>query len=265
MILYLYGSELRKCQILYYSEIGITKYLTLTHQGNPSLEGAWCRRLWTAAGTVPAIVYYGTELINPGLFILCVFLISCSVSLLIGTATGTTGIVGVAMMVMARSGNVNLAATAGAIIAGSYFGDRCSPVSFSASFVACITETRLYDNLKSMFKTAAVPFIIAAVFYLKVSGAFPLHSSSGSINRLILQQFSISLVVLVPAFGILIFSVINLMHNQILSCCTNMLVAKADAMLTNIDILTSTFNKQEISLTAVFGILSPFQMFSVAL
>lgn len=184
--------------------------------------------IWTAAGTIPAIVYYGTELIKPELFILCVFLISCSVSLLIGTATGTTGIVGVAMMVMARSGNVNLAATAGAIIAGSYFGDRCSPVSSSASFVACITETRLYDNIKSMFKTAAVPFIIAAVFYLEVSGAFPLHSSSGSINRLILQQFSISLVVLAPAFVILIFSVLKV------NVKISMLVSIASALAASI-------------------------------
>jgi NhaC family Na+:H+ antiporter len=165
--------------------------------------------IWTAAGTVPAIVYYGIELIKPDLFILCAFLISCMVSFLIGTSMGTTGIVGAAMMVMAKSGNVNLAATAGAVIAGAFFGDRCSPVSSSASFVAAITETNLYDNIKNMFKTAAVPFIISAAFYLAISKIYPLHSSSGSINNLILLQFSVSLVVLVPVLLILIFSTLR--------------------------------------------------------
>ncbi len=165
--------------------------------------------IWTAAGTVPAIVYYGIELIKPDLFILCAFLISCMVSFLIGTSMGTTGIVGAAMMVMAGSGNVNLAATAGAVIAGAFFGDRCSPVSSSASFVAAITETSLYDNIRNMFKTAAVPFIIAAAVYLAISEIYPLHSSSGSINSLILQQFSVNLIVLVPVLVILIFSTLR--------------------------------------------------------
>ena len=77
--------------------------------------------IWMASGTVPAIVYYGVRLIKPDAFILYAFLISCFVSFLIGTSVGTSGTVGVALMVIAKSGNVNIAATAGAIIAGAYF------------------------------------------------------------------------------------------------------------------------------------------------
>lgn len=162
--------------------------------------------MWMASGTVPAIVNYGLKLIRPDMFVLSAFLLSCAVSFLMGTSVGTSGVVGTALMVMARSGGVSLAATAGAVIAGAYFGDRISPVSSSASFVAALTETNIYENIRNMVKTCAATFIISAAFYLAVSREFPLHSSSGSLPGLIANEFNISPVVLIPAAVIIIFS-----------------------------------------------------------
>ncbi len=163
--------------------------------------------IWTASGTVPAIVYYGIELIKPNLFILSSFLISCFVSFLIGTSVGTSGIVGAALMVIAKSGDVNLAAAAGAIIAGAYFGDRCSPVSSSASFVAYITETNIYDNIKSMFKTSIIPFAISVAFYTAVSQRYLLHGRTNIMHDLILKEFNLNGVVLIPVLVVFIFSI----------------------------------------------------------
>ena len=42
-------------------------------------------------------------------------------------------------MALARSGGVSVAITAGTIVAGAYFGDRCSPASSSATLVAAAT------------------------------------------------------------------------------------------------------------------------------
>lgn len=162
--------------------------------------------IWMSSGTVPAIVYYGIELIRPNTFILSAFLISCFVSFLIGTAVGTSGIVGIALMVMAKSGGVDLAATSGAIIAGAFFGDRCSPMSSSASFVSFLTETNVYDNFKNMFKTSIVPLVISVAFYLLVSQVFPLHSSTNNINNEILKAFNLNPIVLVPVLVIIVFS-----------------------------------------------------------
>jgi len=163
--------------------------------------------LWIAAGTLPAIVFFGMRLIKPNLFLLMAFLINCFVSFLIGSSVGTTGVVGMALMVMARSGSVNLSAAAGAIIAGAYFGDRCSPVSSSASFVAYITETDIYDNIRNMFRTSIIPFLLALVFYLTVSQLYPLHSETDGINRMIQDAFQLNWLVLAPVLVIAIFSV----------------------------------------------------------
>lgn len=163
--------------------------------------------IWIASGTLPAIVYSGIELIKPDLFVLIAFLISCLVSFLIGSAFGTTGVVGTALMVIARSGDVNLSAAAGAIIAGAYFGDRCSPVSSSASFVAYITQTDIYDNIRNMLRTSIVPFFLAVAFYFVVSQRFPLHGKSIGINRLIGDAFQLNWLVLAPVVVIVLFSI----------------------------------------------------------
>jgi NhaC family Na+:H+ antiporter len=163
--------------------------------------------IWMASGTVPAIVYYGVRFIRPDVFILCAFLISCLVSFLIGTSVGTSGTVGIALIVIAKSGGVNAAATAGAIIAGAYFGDRCSPMSSSANLVAYLTETNIYENIKNMFKTCIVPFCGSVIFYYVLSKMFPLHNSANDINNEILRTFSVNMIVLLPALIIIMFSI----------------------------------------------------------
>lgn len=162
--------------------------------------------VWRASGTVSYIVYYGIRAINPHYFILAAFILSSLVSFLLGTSFGTVGTVGVILMVMVKSGNANINAVAGAIIAGAYFGDRCSPMSSSANLVATVTGTELYKNLKNMFKTSAVPFVLALGFYTYISQKYPLISDNSRIGQEIINNFNISFVVIIPALIILILA-----------------------------------------------------------
>ena len=175
--------------------------------------------IWMASGTVPAIVYYCINLISPNVFILSAFLTSCFVSLLIGTSLGTCGTVGIALMVVAKGGGVNIAATAGAIIAGAFFGDRCSPMSSSASLVAYLTATNIYRNIKNMFRTSIIPFSISIIFYTILSIIFPLHSSANGINNEIVKAFNVNIIVLFPALIIFVFSAfkVNVKTSMIIS------------------------------------------------
>jgi NhaC family Na+:H+ antiporter len=161
---------------------------------------------WMASGTVPAIVYYGLKLLRPDLFILSAFLISAFVSFLIGTSFGTIGTVGIALMVMARGGGVSVSVTAGAILSGAYFGDRCSPMSSSANLIATLTKTDLYINIKNMFKTALVPFVATCLIYFIFSKSYPLNASGGNITFEISSVYNVHLITLLPAVVILVFS-----------------------------------------------------------
>jgi NhaC family Na+:H+ antiporter len=132
-------------------------------------------------------------------FILSAFLLSCLVSFLLGTSFGTVGTIGVVLIVLAKSGNVDSNVAAGAIIAGAYFGDRCSPMSSSANLIAVLTNTDLYANIKNMMKTSAIPFLLSIVGYIFLSQYNPLVFHGNQIGNEITTYFDIHLIVLLPA------------------------------------------------------------------
>src|SRR5699024_11179660 len=84
---------------------------------------------WMISGTIPMLIYYGLELINPTFIVLIAFVVSAIISIVTGTSWGSVGTVGVALMGIATGLEANLPATAGAIVAGAYFGDKLSPLS----------------------------------------------------------------------------------------------------------------------------------------
>lgn len=159
--------------------------------------------VWRACGTIPFIVYYGIAYLNEQYFVLSAFVLSSLMSFLLGTSFGTVGTTGVILMVLARSGQVDINVAAGAIIAGAYFGDRCSPMSSSANLVAVLTRTRLYLNLANMLKSSVLPFLAACAGYAYLSLCHPLIGKDNPIVAAIPQAFNLNPVALVPALLIL--------------------------------------------------------------
>lgn len=121
--------------------------------------------LWRSAGTIGFFIYHGLQIITPQMFLLVAFLLTSFISYALGTSFGVVGTVGVILMALARSGGVDAAVTAGTIIAGAYFGDRCSPASSSAALVAAATGTALERNLRRMHRTGWLPYAVSLAVY----------------------------------------------------------------------------------------------------
>lgn len=158
---------------------------------------------WLISGTVPALVYYGLQLIHPRWFLVSAFVLTGLVSALLGTSFGSAGTIGLALMIMARGAGVHEQWTAGAIIAGAYVGDRCSPMSSSAHLVATITGTDLYRNLRNMMATSWGALALSVIIY----GVASLHHPLAVVNNPLLESipatFSVHPVTLLPA-GLLV-------------------------------------------------------------
>jgi Na+:H+ antiporter, NhaC family len=157
---------------------------------------------WMAAGTVPAIVYYGIQLISPNYFILSAFILTSLVSLLIGTSFGTAGTIGLALMIMAKGSSVDPHIIAGAIIAGAYVGDRCSPMSSGANLIAGITQTNLYTNVRNMWRTSWLPLGASVLLFGLMSRLNPVQISDQAFSQNISQTFQIGWINLLPALAI---------------------------------------------------------------
>ncbi len=165
--------------------------------------------VWMAAGTIPALVYYGIQAIHPRYFVLSAFVLTSIVSVLLGTSFGTVSTVGVALTIAAKGVDINPHLIAGAIIAGAYVGDRCSPMSSSANLVASITKTNLYKNIRAMMATAWLPLIASILFYLLFSFTNPIRINNSNVLLEIPQFFNLNPLVLLPAITIIVLAVIQ--------------------------------------------------------
>ena len=165
--------------------------------------------LWRASGTISFFLYYGLRGIAPGFFLLAAFLLSAALSFALGTSYGVTGTAGVVLITLARSGGVDLAMAAGAILSGAYFGDRCSPMSSCATLVAACTQTRLYDNVREMLKTAALPTVLTVAVFALASVQNPMSAVDGSVLSALSEGFALHWSVLLPAAPMLILPLLR--------------------------------------------------------
>ena len=159
--------------------------------------------LWRAAGTVPFIVANAAGLVRPHV----VILLNCLMSLLAGSSFASAATMGVITMTLGTSMNISPMLLGGATLSGIYFGDRCSPVSTSAQLVKTLTHTNIFDNIRLMLRTAAVPFALSCAIYAAM--ALCTHPSAGSVDitALFSKAFDLHWVTVVPAVVLVILAV----------------------------------------------------------
>lgn len=116
---------------------------------------------WIACGTVPMIIFWGLKIISPSIFLVTACIICVIVSIATGSSWSTAGTVGIALMGIGAGLAINPAMTAGAIISGSYFGDKMSPMSDSTNLSAAVSEADLFDHIRSMLYTAGPSLLIS--------------------------------------------------------------------------------------------------------
>lgn len=160
--------------------------------------------LWRASGTISVFLYYGLEGLRPASFLLVAFLLSAVLSFALGTCYGVTGTAGVVLITLARSGGVDLAVTAGAILSGAYFGDRCSPMSSCATLVAACTGTELYKNVREMLKTALLPTLLTVLAFGVLSRMNPIQRMDSAVLSALRENFDLHWTVLLPAVLMLV-------------------------------------------------------------
>ena len=160
--------------------------------------------LWRSAGTIGFFIYHGLQIITPQMFLLVAFLLTSFISYALGTSFGVVGTVGVILMALARSGGVDAAVTAGPIIAGAYFGDRCSPASSSAALVAAATGTALERNLRRMHRTGWLPYVVSLAVYAALSVTHPLAAVDGQVLTTLAETYRLGWWTALPAAAIIV-------------------------------------------------------------
>jgi NhaC family Na+:H+ antiporter len=109
-------------------------------------------------------------LVEPRYLVLTAFLATGVMSLFTGTSWGSAGTIGVALMGTAAALGAPLAATAGAVVAGAYLGDKMSPLSDSTNICAIGAGAPLFAHIRHMLWTATPSCVLAVAVYALLGG-----------------------------------------------------------------------------------------------
>ncbi|MFH2024603.1 MAG: Na+/H+ antiporter NhaC [bacterium] len=157
---------------------------------------------WITAGIVPTMIYYGLKIISPRVFLVATALICSIVSLATGSSWTTAGTVGVALIGIGKGFGIPLPMVAGAIISGSYFGDKMSPLSDTTNLAPAVTGAKLFEHIRHMVYTTGPSLIIALILYtllgLRYGGKDLDMNAIDAILNGLSTQFLISPLLLLP-------------------------------------------------------------------
>ena len=156
---------------------------------------------WLMAGTVPSLIYYGLEILNPQWFYVAACLICAIAALSTGSSWTVAGTLGVALIGVSLGLGLSPAIAAGAIISGAYFGDKMSPLSDTTNLAPAVAQTDLFTHIKHMTWTTTPSFVIALVLFTIVGLGADVNADSDALTLLsttLQDSFNITPLALLP-------------------------------------------------------------------
>lgn len=154
---------------------------------------------WMISGVVPTLIYYGMQIIHPSFFLASTCVICAIVSIMTGSSWTTIATIGIALLGIGKAQGFDEGWIAGAIISGSYFGDKISPLSDTTILASSVTDTPLFKHIRYMLITT-VPTMVITLIIFTVAGFSSKTSQTEHIamfSELLKDKFNISLWLLV--------------------------------------------------------------------
>lgn len=159
---------------------------------------------WMISGVVPAMIYYGIDLISPKLFLFTAVVVSAIVSVATGSSWSTIATIGVALLGIGHAIGINESIVAGAIISGAYFGDKMSPLSDTTNLAPAMAGTDLFTHIRYMTYTTIPSMTITLIAFLAIGFSYDFSDATVNVETVktaIDGTFNTSpLLFLVPAF-----------------------------------------------------------------
>lgn len=162
---------------------------------------------WLISGIIPAMIYYGLQILHPSIFLPACILICALISLATGSSWTTSATVGIALIGIGKVLGVPVGMVAGAVLSGAYFGDKLSPLSDTTNLAPAMAGGELFSHIRYMLLTT-VPSIVITLLVFFIISLTQTTSGTADVEALMLaieEKFTINLgLFLVPAIVILL-------------------------------------------------------------
>ena len=141
---------------------------------------------WLISGVIPAMIYYGLQVLNPTIFLAATLIICAVISIATGSSWTTAATVGIALIGIGEALGISLGMTAGAVLSGAYFGDKMSPMSDTTNLAPAMAGTDLFTHIKYMAYTT-VPTILVTLLFFIVLGFFQNATGKADVDALLVD------------------------------------------------------------------------------
>ena len=150
---------------------------------------------WLLSGIIPAMIYYGLQILHPSIFLPACIVMCAIISIATGSSWTTSATVGIALIGIGRALEIPVGMVAGAVISGAYFGDKLSPLSDTTNLAPAMAGTDLFTHIRYMTLTT-VPSIIITLIVFLILGFFQQTNGNADTQLLldsINERFTINL------------------------------------------------------------------------
>ncbi|WCO00459.1 Na+/H+ antiporter NhaC [Psychroserpens ponticola] len=124
---------------------------------------------WLVSGVIPAMVYYGLQVLSPEIFLPASVVIAAVISIATGSSWTTSATVGIALVGIGTALGINPGMIAGAVISGAYFGDKMSPLSDTTNLAPAMAGTDLFTHIRYMTITTIPTIVITLIVFAIIS------------------------------------------------------------------------------------------------
>ncbi len=121
---------------------------------------------WLVSGIIPAMIYYGLQILNPTIFLGACVVICAIISIATGSSWTTAATVGIALIGIGDALGISLGMTAGAVLSGAYFGDKMSPLSDTTNLAPAMAGGELFGHIRYMTYTTIPTITITLIVFI---------------------------------------------------------------------------------------------------
>lgn len=139
---------------------------------------------WLVSGIIPAMVYYGLQVLSPDIFLPASVIIAAIISIATGSSWTTSATVGIALVGIGSALGIPTGMIAGAVISGAYFGDKMSPLSDTTNLAPAMAGTDLFTHIKYMSITTVPTITITLIVFAILSATIDTTGSADISNLL---------------------------------------------------------------------------------
>ena len=186
---------------------------------------------WILAGTVPAVLYWGMNVISPQYFMFTAFLICVIFSLACGTSWGTMGTIGIALYGVGVALGVSEGAVVGVIVSGAYFGDMLSPLSDSPNIITGVVRVNLMEYIKKFVIVVIPAFVVTCIIFFVMGLTGHIDGSVGNsvieIQGAISEHFKVGFLAFIPLIVTIVLLLIKVdsLMTIIISAVVGLIIA----------------------------------------